>query len=240
MKILMLGSCIARDVIDVGLDRGVLAIPTCFARSSIASLSSQPAIDEPLLKRIASPYQERCVRADMDKSFLQVLEKEEFDIFLIDLAEERFPLLENDKGQLLTLSDEYVAHAEKPFRGTLIEGGTARYYEKWHQGWYQIETILKQRNFFSKIRVLEFFLTNRINNGELISKSHHNPFARQNELLRSHYDFFRKNLSPECIVSFSPELLVADQNHKWGLSPMHYISSMKEYALEQILHRDRI
>lgn len=235
----MFGSCIARDVIEVGLERSLLATPTCFARSSVASLASAPVIDEALLARIASPYQERCVRADMDKSFLHVLAEEEFDVLLIDLAEERYPLLETDTGQLLTLSDEYIAHTHASLlQGTLIESGTARYYEKWHQGWYYIETLLKQRNLLSKVRVLEFFLTNRINNGELINKNYSDPFFRHNELLRSHYEFLRKKLPPECIISFPPELLVADQYHKWGLSPMHYITGMKDYAFEQLLARN--
>ena len=230
----MFGSCIARDVIEVGLKKGVLTTPNCFARSSMASLSSPPLIDELLLARIESLYQQHIVRADMDKSFLQALAQEDFDILLIDLAEERFPLLETAKGQLLTLSEEYMAHTDQnSARGLVIEPGSSRYYEKWHQGWYEVESLLKKRNLLSKVRVLEFFLANKIDNGALFSQNP-NPFGLQNDLLSSHYEFLRKVLPEKCFVSFSSELLIADHNHKWGLSPMHYIPDMYNYALKEI------
>lgn len=235
IKILMFGSCIARDIIEVGLEKGLLKLPRCFARSSIASLASPAAVDENLLARIASPFQQHCVRADMDKSFLQVLATEEFDIFLIDLAEERFALLETEQGNLLTLSDEYMAHLDStPIQGTTIEPGSVPYYEKWHQGWYHIESILKQRNALSKVRILRFFMTNQINNGELIDKHRQYPFARQNNLLLSHYEFLERILPAECVINIPADLLLADPNHKWGLSPMHYIADMYHYALEHI------
>jgi hypothetical protein len=46
----MSGGCIACDVVEVGLDRGVI-IPTCFALSSIACLSCQITAVDSLLAR---------------------------------------------------------------------------------------------------------------------------------------------------------------------------------------------
>lgn len=234
---MLFGSCVSRDAIDSGIVAGTIQLDHIFSRSSIASLVGTPCVDEAMISRIKSNFQRKVVRADMDKSFLSVLsdlKDDDVDILLIDLMEERFSLIEMLDGQIITLSDEFKEHANPQMKGRHVESGSQMYYHLWHLGWERIKEILIEKNWLSKVRILEVFMSNKINNGEQFIAGDGAEFYLQNNLLSAHYRFLRKELPESCFIQYPPELLIADANHKWGLAPMHYVSEMWDYSMDAL------
>ncbi len=105
-KIFILGSCVTRDALELA-KKGQFVLTDYLARTSIASAFQDNAIFEYDTSKIASAFQRRMVDNDLLKSTTNTLINTDFDFLVIDLIDERFDIVKNDKNQYFTLSSEF-------------------------------------------------------------------------------------------------------------------------------------
>lgn len=80
LKVLILGSCVSRDIFNHGGVHGEFELFAYYARSSLASLALQPLDEEVHLKKIKSTFQRRMVTQDIKKLFLAEIDNWSFDV----------------------------------------------------------------------------------------------------------------------------------------------------------------
>lgn len=102
-KILILGSCVSRDIFE--FDKGFLELVGYYARTSLASLAADSYVKEEYLESLCSNFQKTRALWDMRKDFWDFLERAEFDFLLLDFIDDRFYLYK-DEAKAFTLSDE--------------------------------------------------------------------------------------------------------------------------------------
>lgn len=106
-NVLIFGSCVSRDIFNLEYSLE-FKVSDYYARSSLASLSSEAYENDSALNRISSPFQRRMVANDFSKEILTAGSKlEGCDVILIDLIDERFDLVVFPSGKIITNSAEF-------------------------------------------------------------------------------------------------------------------------------------
>ncbi|WP_086250937.1 DUF6270 domain-containing protein [Campylobacter devanensis] len=224
-KLLIFGSCVSRDALEYDKDNSFELVGH-FARSSFASLISKPCVDLEVINSIESKFQKQMVLQDMDKSFYHYIKNNEFDILLVDLIEERFHLVLNEDGSMLTYSAEYK-NAQKNNVKLLN-----RYHEKkfnlWFSGFSRLISILKSLNKLDKIYINEVFWSNNLN---LISQDY---LEQSNAFLSKMYEKIREYIPKSQFITYDNNLFYCNENHKWGGAPYHYCDEFYQSTIEQL------
>lgn len=222
------GSCVSRDLLEFGIEKN-LALKSYTARSSILSTVSKVLPVREKDVHLASKFQKKQVLKDLSKSFWVELSENVSDYLIIDFIDERFPIGKY-KNTYLTLSNEFLE---------------SHYLENQYE---IVERVKEEENFFVEGKMLTSYLDDFVENllelyapGQIIlhrakhvdkylsknrsikkfSKAYLQRNQKLNTMLDYMYDYVEQKL-PGCIsLDFHGEYY-ADENHKWGLSTMHY------------------
>src|SRR4051794_20901336 len=90
MRTAILGSCVTRDLLEGTNDVELVAY---FARTSVVSAVSAPLTAPISALKGPSAFRHRMVMADLRKTALSEIGELEFDQLIVDLIDERLPLL---------------------------------------------------------------------------------------------------------------------------------------------------
>lgn len=222
------GSCVSRDLLEFRKEDNFL-LKSYSARSSVVSTVTEPLKVQEDELLINSKFQKRQVYRDVSKGFWQELSEMPSDYIILDFIDERFPLGKYENSYV-TLSNEFL---ESHF----LEGQYAT-----------VDREKKGEDYFIEDRVLTSYLNEFLSrltkyyeptqvilhrakhvdkyiakNGRVkkFSKVYLQYCQRMNAMLDYMYDYVEQKL-PGCIsLDFHGEYY-ADENHKWGLSTMHY------------------
>lgn len=220
-KLLIFGSCVSRDAIEHDKE-GIFEIVNYFARQSLASLYSGASVDQNVLNKIESSFQKRCVEYDMKKSFWKYLENTEYDVFLLDLIDERFHLVINSDGTYHTFSKEYKNALES--KPKLLNAYHEKKFQLWKKGFSKLLNILKYTKSIDKLYINKVFWTDRTNDGTILNAT--NVTAEQiliaNTFLKKMYDEISNYIPENQFISYPEEMFFSDKKHKWGVQPFHY------------------
>ncbi|RAZ53399.1 DUF6270 domain-containing protein [Campylobacter hyointestinalis] len=224
-KVLIFGSCVSRDALEFDKNDSFELVGH-FARSSFASLTSKPCVDEDILKSLESKFQRQMVLQDMQKNFFSFVRNNDFDILLVDLIEERFHLVLNEDGSMLTYSAEYKTAQKNNVK--LLN----RYHEKkfnlWFRGFLRLINILKELNKLEKIYINKVFWCNNLN---LISQDY---LEQSNAFLSKMYEKIEQYIPKSQFITYDNNLFFCDPNHKWGGAPYHYCDELYQSTIEQL------
>jgi hypothetical protein len=237
LNVLIFGSCVSRDILNLDVD-GRIRLVDYYARSSFASALCPHRRTDDLTHLIESPFQRRMVRADLERSFREQLCHFSYDVLLIDFIDERFDLFVDERGSILTLSNEFLSTGFTPGnnRGALVRSGSSQFFDLWQSGWSAFIAIIDSLGQRHRIRINKVFWSLQTSSGDSdFQGCSARGIADANAFLARLYDRVRADLPDTQFIDFPPSCLVACENHRWGISPFHYVDAYYELALRQIL-----
>ncbi|MDO5852313.1 MAG: DUF6270 domain-containing protein [Methanobacteriaceae archaeon] len=250
------GSCVSRDILEFDKSK-TLNLKTYIARQSLGSSISHPIkcdIDSINLK---SKFQREMVYNDFTKQTFYRFKNDGSKYLLIDLIDERFDII-SYKGSILTLSNElkssdfFINHSDEIISEKIYKIKNWKIYKlkKKIFGYSYmlrknlLEDIMDEfcdniiriygdRNIIiHKAYMLNYYI-DRDKNIRQFPKHYIVYNKRINERLKYMYDYFELKI-PNALVIDICNNFNADENHKWGLAPMHYEEEYYLRALEEI------
>ena len=245
IPISIFGSCVSRDLFEYDRSKR-LFLKTYIARQSIVSAISTPISIEKEDINLASNFQRQCVYNDFKKNTMELFRKDGSKYLLIDLIDERFKLAvyadKNGEKSLVTYStylqeSQYIKSPKLLEKKKNIFNGKKYYIndipldEYLEEFCKRISSIYSEENvIIHKCRMSQFYI-DKNNQIRKFDKNYLFYNKMTNELLDYMYDYLECRMPKAMIINISDEYC-ADENHKWGLSPMHY---QKEYYIK-VLH----
>lgn len=229
MEIAIFGSCVSRDAFTFS-PRGTLNVGAYLARSSLASaFFPEPVLEDWLqnLSKIESPFQRRMVECDMRKHAGRLLECSTADVVLLDLIDERFNVVSLG-GSLATWSSEFskLELAKESF-GPVFRPGDIRRAELWHEGARRLVDLVGA----DRLILNEVYWAELLADGQELPRQE--SIRAANALLANMYSSIRSFGVHRCI-SYPQEYLRADPDHKWGVSPFHFVPQFYNATIERL------
>lgn len=239
-RVAIIGSCISRDLWPI---RGDTAGLIYVSRTSLASLFAKPvkgfrAAAEPPAK--LGRYQHRALVSDLQKTAIERLVAFRPTHLIFDFIDERFGLLAVD-GAIVTHSYELDVSGylkAKAFRNRRDIPRLSDACERlWREGAEQMAALIRA----TPLREAQLILhsarwADRTQSGPLptpeILPRRPESIAAHNALLASYEQAFQALMPPLARVE-APERRIADDAHRWGLSPFHYVPEYYEAIWDQ-------
>ncbi|MFF2622001.1 DUF6270 domain-containing protein [Oerskovia jenensis] len=217
-SVLVHGSCVTRDAFALA-DESRFRLVDYYARSSLASAFADHGLDGVDTSTIASPFQRRMVERDLGKQFWRGLAGVKADVLVVDLVDERFGILVDDRAGVGTPSAELLRadglspdlHRAGP--------GTADFLLAWEAGRRRFMVEARAAGLIDRIVVHQARWAEVCADG---TRFDHLATADANELLEHMYGRLRQDLAPHQFVRVPARLAVGDPEHRWGRSPVHY------------------
>lgn len=222
-RVAIIGSCVTRDAFRPE-DADEWEISAYYARSSLASAMSEPAFVGVDLDGIDSAFQRRIVQADLAKELPGFLAADDSDLIVYDPVDERFDLLRDPaSGAVCTYSAELTRAARIP-ETERIRSGSPEFMELWEAGWTRFVEALDRRGRRSALRVNAARWAAAVDDGSDLPDAYPPALvASSNAFLDRLYARMRADLAPEQFIEPGEDEIVACRDHKWGLSPFHYV-----------------
>lgn len=221
------GSCVSRDLFEFDKQKS-FKIKKYFARCSVISAVAD-AIDIDIDNiKLDSPFQKRQVVADFRKEIWDEFSVTPSDYLMIDFIDERFDIGKY-KDSYFTISNEFrmshfpdnyetikrqVVAGEFYLGGKKISEFLDEFIEQICQ-YYSAEKII-----LHKAKMSYYYLTKK-KYLKKFSPTYLKFNKEFNQLLDYMYSYIEKKLIG-CISVDCSKDCYADENHKWGLAPMHY------------------
>ena len=228
----ILGSCVSRDVFNFDLNKDI-KLGKYFARSSFISTVSEPFPEEFNLE-ISSSWQKKVAEADLKKEVFNELSNNSANYLLLDLIDERLSLMKC-KNSIFTLSmglknSNFLEVYECDYinRYELDESVWKKSMDKYLKNLLKIypeEKIIIHETY----NVKSF----RTKTGEINSfpEKKVEYYEKDNKLFEEYYNYIKLKLPKAKVVNILKDQTLANENHMWGLSPVHYEDSYYEDLL---------
>ncbi|WP_404311779.1 DUF6270 domain-containing protein [Agrococcus terreus] len=236
-RVLVYGSCVARDTIECAEPAGVELVGY-IARQSLLSAGSNAAAHLPEKLGVASKFQAKMIRADFVGSLLERLRisASDVDVVLWDLADERHGVHRFSDGTLVTRSIDTIradAVAEAVRAAEHVEFGSDEHFALWAASVESFERFLRDRDLLDRLVVLEVPWAVRTTEGKPSPWSMGVRAKDANARYRRYYGLLRQRGFR--MVALREDQVLADPAHRWGLAPFHYTPE----AYRELLRRLR-
>ncbi|MCS0630972.1 DUF6270 domain-containing protein [Telluria mixta] len=238
-RVLILGSCVSRDILNFA-EKGTITLTDYFARSSLASIGSEPfRLEDDHYARISSDFQRRMVRRDLEKTLLHDLSTcQDVDIILIDLIDERFDLYEASPGAVVTVSSEFLmtglVTSKDRSSERWIRNGSERHRELWKAGVDRLFALLAEHGMADRVVVNRVFWADRMEDGMPLPAQEEKQRETANSLMAWMYGELERYVPERGWMKFSDEVLRSNPAHRWGIAPFHYVDAYYTDALHQL------
>ncbi|MGF9891908.1 DUF6270 domain-containing protein [Priestia megaterium] len=228
-KIDILGSCVSRD--PFAMFDHQYEINEYFARTNIISLASKPVGLSIRGIHIESKFQRRSVYNDLNKLFLKHVDEEPADTLIIDLLSERLRLMKR--------GESYIALSKEFAQSNLMNDlKSKRIVERTDELWESSADKICERinaSSISKIIIHKAFWKEKYvdKEGNVQVFENQDEILRHNQQLEYMYTYLGNKINNSTYLEIKEEFM-ADENHKWGLTPRHYQPAYYERFLEQL------
>jgi Family of unknown function (DUF6270) len=189
------------------------------------------------VQAIGSKFQRRMVERDMRKDFLNDLAGLQYDLLLIDLIDERFPLYVEPDGRACTLSIELSSSGfPGDFgSGSRVHSGSQEFWRLWEAGWLILVDKLRRLGGLDRLRVNEVFWASRTEKGGNFEPHYSiSQIDSANQFLSRMYQRISGDIPSNQFLRFDQGLMVGSIAHKWGISPFHYVDNYYHAAIQQL------
>lgn len=247
-EISIFGSCVTRDLLEY--NKSIFDLKTYVARQSIVSSVSKPIVCNLDDIKLKSNFKKNQVYGDLVKNTFERLKNDGSKFLLIDLIDERFQLIKYE-NTILTYSSELM---ESDFMHDIkllsrvnnkVNSKILNFFNKFNRkkpiyiinnvelDCFIDEFIDKILDIYNseniivhKAKMLDFYkdtsgAIKQFNRNYLINNK------KINDLLEYMYTYMSNKIPNAKVIDLCDDY-VADENHKWGLAPMHY---QEEYYL---------
>lgn len=234
-KVFIIGSCVSRDTFNYDADRQFEVI-NYYARTSFSSLALGIPNEKIDLNLIESEFQRRMVKRDLEKSLLSAVDYQDADIILLDFIDERFPVVVKGEEWAATCSTELVSAGLDSIlkkNGELI-GWSERRRSLWVKGLKRFRDHLASLGVLNRIRFLETYWADSISTEGTVLPRLFEQAAKENENLDWMYGQVTNLFGEEKFIRVEKDSLVANPQHRWGLSPFHYIDAYYLHVLKAV------
>lgn len=223
LRTAILGSCVTRDAFAAHPE--ALGSPAeYFARTALASAMSPVVVEGVDLSSIPSAFQRRVVGYDLDRAFLDFLERGELDLLVYDLIDERFPLLVLDGGGVVTRSGEFLRATADLAVTETVAPWTERSYALWEEAWSLLVARLRDLGLLERLVVNDVRWADVVEGGGQMPDVYPPTLtARANYFLGRMSARMRRDLAPSQLFTYDGSLLTATSEHRWGTAPFHYV-----------------
>lgn len=243
IRTFLFGSCVGRDMYEmVGQENGLERVGTVARQSLVSAFHPAPTTGFDFNK-IKSAFQKRMASRDFQGSLLNGLEeqKEEIDILIIDLIDERRGVMKYPDGGVFTPTIEnksaLVGHYED--LGTQhLEFGTDAFYGAFAREAIAFKNFLLERNLFEKTLILDIPLALAYDKSDSSidatrAKNHLKWAPKMNERLRELYQLLEAMSFP--VAGLSDQTPLMSGGHRWGQAPYHYQDTIYELIYERVI-----
>lgn len=230
-RIVILGSCVTRDVFQISSATDKFAIQNYYARTCLQSIFSlKREIDKGELN-LKSEFQKKQVLNDFECAFIGE-DLRSADFLIVDFIDERFKLVNFSDGAKVTLStelltSEYLKEFSEPKDYLIVDNNLI----DWEKACRKFVEFISEKSATDKVVLHQAYwkksYLSQSGSIEKFSDIVQVEIEKQNELLEKRYDFL-KHLIPK-VKTILVDNYSADSSHVWGLAPYHY---EKGYYLE--------
>jgi hypothetical protein len=232
-RIFILGSCVSRDALEQ--EPGRFELVNYLARTSMASIGMPMVEDEKVRRKvaeIASPFQQRMLLNDLDKTTMSLIKTTPHDILLLDFVDERFNLLLSGRS-LFSFSGELEKSGVEAEERVVVTPDSESFLSLWLAGLGRLLSDVDT----TKVVLNRVYWAERFPDGS--DASSRGWIQRSNAVLQRLYDAADQYWTLRRI-DYPREIVVADPHHKWGVAPYHYTTEFYAHtiaALEQMAFR---
>lgn len=230
MKYSIYGSCVTRDIFGINNKDDVVG--SYIARASLHSLFGKGTVgfsDNSLGIERAS-WNERMLYTDVYKEF-----SIESDVLIVDFIDERFRVLSSG-SVLFTESLEFQKRELSDLLGAkkAFNRGCEAEMIHWIESCFNFKTYVNKNSIKVILHKAYFAKSYRNKNGNLVDLERLEYIDFCNKLLRFYYTSFENIVSPIASIDVDLTFRVADEAHKWGVAPFHYVGEYYRAALQQL------
>ncbi|MCH7340611.1 DUF6270 domain-containing protein [Acinetobacter higginsii] len=229
----ILGSCVSRDAFLPSYED--ISSSGYYPRTSFARLALEPVDVIPELELLSSPFQRKIVKQDMMLNVLNALGNTVYDYILVDLIDERYGLVKY-KNTFITYSFEIrnsgvLGDVSKLER---IEAGSNEFYSLWEAGFKIFVEYCSKNNLLDKIKINEVYWATALEDNSPIPNYDLERIIYNNLILEKLYGIIRRYLPETSFIKYSKNCFLSKKEHKWGITPFHYIDSLYEHTYAEL------
>ncbi|RXR26901.1 hypothetical protein EQW78_03045 [Oerskovia turbata] len=217
-SVLIHGSCVTRDAFALpGESR--FRLTDYYARSSLASAFADHGLEGVDTTTLPSAFQRRMVEQDLGKAFWRAMPAVQADVIVVDLVDERFGILVDDRAGVGTPSAELLRAGVSPDLHRVVPG-SIDFLMAWEAGRRRFVAEARAAGLLDRIVVHQARWAEQCADG---TRFDYKASADANHLLEYMYGRLRLDLAPHQFVRVPVHLVVGDPDHRWGRSPVHYV-----------------
>ncbi|MGJ9402557.1 DUF6270 domain-containing protein [Arthrobacter sp. KK5.5] len=233
-NILIYGGCVTRDCYAYLQDD--YRILRYVARQSLISAGHAPVDIAPEQSRLDSKFQNDQLRGDIESSFLPVLrsQAESADAIILDLVVERLGVRKHGDG-FITQSNELSksgAAALMNSNDEVVRFATPRHFRLWQYSARRLVQTLRRRDALVRTVLFDTPWASESNSGVVVPGYRDRSSTEMNALYSPYYAYLEE-LGMR-VERFPEDVVVADDAHRWGVAPYHYVPAAYEWMADVI------
>lgn len=229
----ILGSCVSRDAFEFA-DPADFKVELYLARTGLASLLGRKSESfRPDFDRIASSFQRRMVMNDVHKTGRNQLRAAQSDVFVYDPIDERFSLAIFEDRGIATVSTEFTRLETPTSEYSTVKPWSEEHFSRWLAGWGTFLRLLDESGVGDRLVIHNARWVDRVK-GSAEPSASLTAIETANEWLSRAQMVVRESVPDDRIITVSPQFYEVDPNHRWGISPFHYVQGYYEDFLAQL------
>ena len=231
MKIFIIGSCVTRDAFGFpGGDN--YEIDAYIARTSLGVALTKEPFHGVILDSIKSQFQRNIVEIDLNKKLRDILVSSNSDCYIYDPIDERFDILVSENGASCTISNEFLSSGFliNSNNNKRIFSGDENFYLLWEIGWSDLVEIFKEKGVLEKLYINKVYWSEIKDDGTEFP----NSIRRANNFLDKLYLRMANDIRHENFFQYPRSIFIGAVNHKWGVSPFHYVNEFYDLTLKNL------
>lgn len=237
-KIDIFGSCVSRDIFDL-CHESSLKVGTYIARSSLFSLFYTPLAYDDVNIDLTSNFHKRMVENDMFKTTFSKLKLSDSSYILVDF-------IDSVRFRLTKIGNTYVTYSSEFVKGTnskkfpLFTINNDNSFDGKDLSFFMMKFCTELKKIYAENRIILHRVRwcdhCRKTTGEIVDFSVQKIKENKiyNHRIMCFEDCFLKYCSQSKILDLNNQNFVADENHVWGLSPVHYENGYYETAAREL------